>query len=328
MSTTTSQTKAAKKLMLIYNVLPDDDLLCNVEVIPAEWLITTDRRYFQQADAVVFHLPSLYQELQHETHDREKQEGQIWVARYQEANKIYKWSENPAIRTIFDLWMTYQQDADVVYPYYRYEYPEIFLEKVSFDNKQNKSCMSLSRKTQYVSRGRMLYLNELMKYTRIDSFGNMHAGKHPPEKTTSSLYCDYKFVIAFEDVHEKDFVTEKFFDPLLAGSVPIYLGAPNIADFAPGDNCFVDVRRFESPRSLTRFINTCYENEQLYGQFFEWKNRPIRQTFIHKAEMLKELPLVRLCRKIDEKILALKIADTSTEFVLSAAEVSDTHHAD
>ena len=43
-----------------------------------------------------------------------------------------------------------------------------------------------------------------------------------------NLYRKYKFVIAFENAIEEDYVTEKFYDPLLAGSVPVYLGAPSI----------------------------------------------------------------------------------------------------
>ena len=87
---------------------------------------------------------------------------------------------------------------------------------------------------------------------------------------------------------------------MLAGSVPIYLGAPNIEDFAPGDNCFVDVRQFESPESLADFIKRCYEDDQLYAKFFEWRNQPLRQSFLGKIKEQKEHPLVRLCQKVDE----------------------------
>ena len=70
------QNKAGKRLMLIYNVIHGEDLSLEVENIPAEWLITTDRRYFQQASVVVFYLPDLVQEFEDEI---DKPEGQIWV---------------------------------------------------------------------------------------------------------------------------------------------------------------------------------------------------------------------------------------------------------
>eukprot|EP00960_Hanusia_phi_P059267 764116-Hanusia_phi.AAC.5 len=40
-----------------------------------------------------------------------------------------------------------------------------------------------------------------------------------------------------------DYVTEKFYQALIAGSVPVYLGAPNIHEFAPSPNSFIDMRR-------------------------------------------------------------------------------------
>jgi len=37
----------------------------------------------------------------------------------------------------------------------------------------------------------------------------------------------YKFIMAFENSETDDYVTEKMFEVLVAGSVPIYHGAPN-----------------------------------------------------------------------------------------------------
>ena len=73
-----------------------------------------------------------------------------------------------------------------------------------------------------------------------------------------NLYKQYKFVIAFENACATDYVTEKFFDPLIAGAVPIYLGAPNINEFAPGEHCFIHANDFKSPKELADYIEECY----------------------------------------------------------------------
>lgn len=53
----------------------------------------------------------------------------------------------------------------------------------------------------------------------------------------------YKFTIAFENDAYPGYNTEKLTDPLIAGSVPIYLGNPDIVrHFDPA--CFVDAREF------------------------------------------------------------------------------------
>jgi glycosyltransferase involved in cell wall biosynthesis len=57
------QIKAGKKLMLIYNTINGDNLYPKIEDVPIDWVITTDRRYFQQADLVVFHLHDLQEDI-------------------------------------------------------------------------------------------------------------------------------------------------------------------------------------------------------------------------------------------------------------------------
>ena len=64
----------------------------------------------------------------------------------------------------------------------------------------------------------------------------------------------YRFTICFENAREiDDYVTEKLFDCLLAGTIPIYYGAPNIAERVPAE-CFIDYRRFTSNDALYRHL--------------------------------------------------------------------------
>ena len=39
--------------------------------------------------------------------------------------------------------------------------------------------------------------------------------------------------MAFENSETDDYITEKFFGTLVSGSVPVYIGAPNVKFFAP-----------------------------------------------------------------------------------------------
>jgi ubiquinone/menaquinone biosynthesis C-methylase UbiE len=95
--------KTGKKVMLIYNTIQDEDLSLKIEDVPADWVITTDRRYVQQADAVVIYLPALYQE--ELENDLEKPEGQIWVSWYQESEKDHPLLNDSEIRDTFDIWI-------------------------------------------------------------------------------------------------------------------------------------------------------------------------------------------------------------------------------
>lgn len=77
---------------------------------------------------------------------------------------------------------------------------------------------------------------------------------------------NYKFSFCFENIHSLEgYITEKIFDCMFAGSVPIYWGANNILDYVPGD-CFIDRRKFSSNTELYKFIknmnNVDYQSYQ------------------------------------------------------------------
>lgn len=84
-------------------------------------------------------------------------------------------------------------------------------------------------------------------------------------------YSTYKFAIVIENSVEIDWVTEKFFLPFLANTVPVYYGAPNIADFAPGDNSFINMRDFDSAEALAQRLVFLSENEGEYAKYFAWR---------------------------------------------------------
>lgn len=65
---------------------------------------------------------------------------------------------------------------------------------------------------------------------------------------------NYKFAIAYENVKdESGYITEKIFDVLIAGCVPIYWGAKNITEYVPKE-CFIDRRDFKSNEELYDYL--------------------------------------------------------------------------
>lgn len=49
-------------------------------------------------------------------------------------------------------------------------------------------------------------------------------------------------------------------DALLAGTIPVYQGAPDILDYVPAD-CFVDVRRFATLGEMADFLQRLSSSE-------------------------------------------------------------------
>lgn len=57
------------------------------------------------------------------------------------------------------------------------------------------------------------------------------------------VLSQYEFALCFENMAMKGYVTEKVFDCLYAGTVPLYLGAKDITDLIP-ENAYIDCRKF------------------------------------------------------------------------------------
>lgn len=96
--------------MLVFNTINGEDLQLNIEDVPVDWVITTDRKYFQQANTVVFHLPTLHYELEN---DLDKLEGQTWVSWHLESEKDDLGINDPEINELFDLLISDPQDSKI-----------------------------------------------------------------------------------------------------------------------------------------------------------------------------------------------------------------------
>ncbi len=64
---------------------------------------------------------------------------------------------------------------------------------------------------------------------------------------------NYKFALCFENSILKGWITEKIFDCFVAGTVPVYWGAPDVQDFIPSE-CFIDMRQFANYDQLASFL--------------------------------------------------------------------------
>lgn len=91
----------------------------------------------------------------------------------------------------------------------------------------------------------------------LDAARRAYRGPVPSKLETLSRYT---FSLCFENVILNGWVTEKIFDCLAAGTVPIYWGAPDIGQHVPA-GCFIDMRRFASYEQLHRHLHALTEGE-------------------------------------------------------------------
>jgi hypothetical protein len=74
--------------------------------------------------------------------------------------------------------------------------------------------------------------------------------------TTDKLLTlkNYKFAFCYENMRNQvGYITERLFDAMFAGCVPIYWGADNIADYVP-EECYIKRSEFATNEDMYRFI--------------------------------------------------------------------------
>jgi len=262
-----------------------------------------DRAAWADADAIVFHLPTMAR-----IPEIPKRAEQLWVGWTMESDANYPHQAHPAILCLFDLTMSYRRASDIWCPYFGTD----ALKELKTPPKRKSArapAVYIASNSQDRS-GRNTYVRKLMEYLRIDSFGrclqNRSFPKDQGRATKLKTISRYRFTLAFENSICADYVTEKFFDPLIAGSVPVYLGAPNVKDYSPGENAFIDARSFRSPEHLAEYLSSIADQPEEYGRYLLWKQNPLRKEFLQSAASLAKHPfskLVEICalrRGLDE----------------------------
>ncbi len=218
-----------------------------------------------------------------------KPRSQVWTAFSLESVENYPCLDDVSFMKLFDYEMSYRKKADIWTPYLRHQLP--LWQKTAIQPKTKFCAAFLS--SPYNQSKRVQILSELMRYIRVDSYGKIFQTHRLTEdkgyKTKLDIIAHYKFTIAFENSIGVDYVTEKLYQPLIAGSIPVYLGAPNVNGFSPGDNAYLNVSDFKSVRELAEYMKSTDDSA-----FHEWRNRPIRETFKRYSQLTEEEPFDQL----------------------------------
>lgn len=118
-------------------------------------------------------------------------------------------------------------------------------------NKVNPSPASL-----YPERSRVIRWLEENAPDEFDLFGPGWSGLEVYKGTVESkrrALQGYRFAFCYENAEAPGYITEKMFDCMIAGTIPIYIGAPNVTRWIPTE-CFIDPRMFNGLGWLRRYL--------------------------------------------------------------------------
>lgn len=119
---------------------------------------------------------------------------------------------------------------------------------------------------------RVKLYDDINSYKPVDALGksrnvNRHLqtdrGNVSYMNSAVEKYKPYKFVICCENKKYPGYVTEKIMNAMLAQSIPIYYGDPNVAiHFNP--KSFIDISSFQTRAAAIEFIRRVDQDDELY----------------------------------------------------------------
>lgn len=188
--------------------------------------------------------------------------------------------------------------SEIPLPYFSFAEYNITNPEVDFD-KVIKGASFLANNCGTFS-NRDEFVTALMNTSlRVDSMsGCVHNAEPPPGMNLGNkteVMEAYLFHLSFENQLTEDYVTEKLWGALESGTLPVYLGAPNIKERAP-KNSIIVAEDFESPRELAEYLVRLTNDKTLYESYHRWRHGPIDPVFAGTYEFTNTHSTCRMCK--------------------------------
>ncbi|PIK58989.1 putative glycoprotein 3-alpha-L-fucosyltransferase A-like [Apostichopus japonicus] len=182
---------------------------------------------------------------------------------------------------------------------------------------------------------RKRFVNDLESLLSVDTYGK--CGKlsicSATWKADCSLEFDnlmktYKFGLALENSCCNEYITEKFWNMLTLGTVPVVIGPPleDLVKLAP-PNSFVHADQFESMDEMAEYLLYLDGNDTAYKEYFTWKRKgQIQQdtTPDHYKRAVSDGTICQLMTRLQEDSMSSKKGIPSTPFNVYSSSWEDT----
>lgn len=117
----------------------------------------------------------------------------------------------------------------------------------------------------------------------------------------------HDFTFALENTLSQDYFTEKRWEVLLAGSVPIVWDNHNSLDSLPDPDSALLVRTAdgkslkEKAQQLAALLQYYHQNRTAYQEFFRWKERGLSQSFLRKLFLSNDYLICPICEFVAQR---------------------------
>jgi hypothetical protein len=136
-----------------------------------------------------------------------------------------------------------------------------------------------------------------------------------PVKSKYETLSQYKFALSFENMAMPGYITEKIFDCFFVGTIPIYLGAPDVVKYIP-KSCFIDMRDFDNYAELHAYLSNLSDEDisSFREAAREYLSSEQYQPFTKERFVEQfEADLMETLKANKVNLLGLRVPDNSTK---------------
>ena len=265
---------------------------------------------------------------------------QIWVAHSGESSADVRssqaYEENPILNQLFNWTIFLSKNATIHKKYfhiYKQNYNKFSLKpRKEFNLNTNKSkdfCWMVSNCGGTFSQNRFKIADSLIRSlsNKVHIWGagikngcvkSNHPNiiSHGPvEGLHTNFYDeaqerikDCKFYFAFENSNCTDYVTEKFFNSIAVGAIPVVIGWwDTYRELLPGS--FIHVNEFSNTSQLAEYLESLLKDETKMKKYHEWRK-------YYRYERTGVKAACELCQKLERLKLAQLLGDRSNPSII------------
>lgn len=241
--------------------------------------VSDDRSAYQQVDAVIMHHRDIATDTRLPNKPRPGAQKWIWM-NYESPSNTPNLTR---FEGIFNLTMTYRTDSDIFLPYGYLVHRDLGTKGLQNSPGQPLYVPSPSHLLRphllawvvsnwAESHKRVAFYHQLRRYVQVDVFGR--TGRPLPKKSGGvvKLIGRYQFYLAFENSQHTDYITEKLWNAVLAGAIPVALGPSrkNYERFLPPE-AFIHVDDFPTVSELAQYLLTLRRNPAMLKSHLNWR---------------------------------------------------------
>ena len=232
--------------------------------------LTADRSLYTEADGVLLHQRDIAKDLSN-LPKLHRPFFQQWVGMLFESPEDS--SRIPGLDNLFNITMSYQEDADIVV------HRKLVLKHRDTEESnplptKTKSFCRLDYGDQDESPERLKYYSDLKELITVEVL-RQHTQNSAEVYSSAVKSC--KFHLALESTKHSDektaeYMAEKLHNSLHWGTVPVVSGlSRKIYEGLIPRGAFIHMDDFNSPKGLADYLSMLDENEDKYDQFLSWR---------------------------------------------------------